>query len=135
MDYDDIWRIGLLLIGYVIYSAVIKPNIKKIADEPSRQGDDASLGEAFPSIECDECDNGSEGAVCDARQMPGGVSLANVIKGIKSHSKSVSNVKTSDATKQAKPSDDVRHTSPYALTKKADAKRAFIYSEIFNRKY
>lgn len=117
--------ISLVVVG-VIYSAiyVVKRLISKSVDAAA-----PVMGESFPHIEVLETEERGPGKAsskseADRRKIPE--------YGEKESRTAHENRSTSDSSLSA---DDKPKGKRFSISDKSEAKRAFIYAEIFNRKY
>lgn len=135
MDLQDI-VIFLALVGYGIYSAVFGSDSKKKKTAQQGHGGGNPFGEVFPSIEADDMDKGNGNPVQKSGQLPHATPLADIKKRVHAQAGGtpMHDATPLEGTKKVATAGP-KCKSTYSLTKKADAKRAFISSEIFNRKY
>ncbi|MBE6293252.1 MAG: hypothetical protein E7090_01040 [Bacteroidales bacterium] len=135
MDLEDI-VVFLALVGYGIYSVVFGSDSKKKKTAQQGHGGGNPFGEVFPSIEADDMDKGNGNPVQKSGQLPHATPLADIKKRVHAQAGGtpMHDATPLEGTKKVA-TVGPKCKSAYSLTKKTDAKRAFISSEIFNRKY
>ena len=121
--------IPILAISVIYFVVYVVRNLS-----PSRKdaaGEERTFGESFPTVEILEPAQDASGhvAVSPKRRRQ-----ASVAGGYDATATSVQKEKAAAVAKEpVAPKES--HTRAVPLSTKSDAKRAFIYSEIFNRKY
>lgn len=134
---EEIIALFIVLVVWVI-SAVLEN--KKEANKSATSGNENKqppLGEQFPAVEVfNEILEKEKSKRQKVKPAPANGNVNSIMSRLLSNGKNNEKKKTESFTEEKEEvKEQPKQHCRYAITGKSEAKRAFIYSEIFNRKY